>query len=211
MAGAKGGAERSGRLTGGGILGSARQRHSRNGPAIGGTPMVRVAVTRRQFLAMSSVGAAVVFLPAFRADAATLPSYGSRASSTYKAMQKYFYVSNGSSLYRETYPRSGNPYSYLWPFSQAMGATIDLYGISPPKVALQDVQDRYRGLTRYWSPSSVPAGYDSYPRSPYGSGGDQFYDDHGWIGLNLLRLNRLTGDPTALGQAQKAFDLIVSG
>jgi hypothetical protein len=173
--------------------------------------MVRLAMTRRRFLAMSSAGAAGVLVPALRADAARLPSYASRASAAYKAMQKYFYVTNGSSMYRETYPRSGNPYSYLWPFSQAMAGTLDLYGVSPPGVALQDVQDRSRGLTRYWNPSSTPAGYDSYVRSPYGSGGDQFYDDHGWIGLNLVRLNRLTGDPTALAQAEQAFDLIVSG
>jgi hypothetical protein len=150
--------------------------------------------------------------PASWADAGMLAPYGSRASDGYKAMQKYFYVSNGgSSLYRETYPRSGNPYSYLWPFTQAMAATLDLFGATPALATVRDVQDRSRGLTRYWNPSSTPPGYDSYVRYPYGSGGDQFYDDHGWVGLNLVRVHRLTGDTGSLTQAQLGFDLMVSG
>jgi hypothetical protein len=41
-----------------------------------------------------------------------------RAVAAYNAMQKYFYVQGGTSLYRETYPWTGaKKYSYLWPFS----------------------------------------------------------------------------------------------
>jgi len=137
-------------------------------------------------------------------------SNADRAAAAYQAQQRYFYVANGSSLYRETYPNSGNPYSYLWAFSQAMAATLDLYGIS--KVSSRDVLDRARtGLGRYWNGASVPPGYASYPLRPYGNGGDKFYDDEAWIGLNLVRTYRLVGDATSLAQARKVFTLLVSG
>ena len=52
-----------------------------------------------------------------------------RAIRSYEALQRYFYVGSPP-LYLEEYPRTGgNPYSYVWPFSQAMAATIDLSGI----------------------------------------------------------------------------------
>jgi hypothetical protein len=143
-------------------------------------------------------------------SAAKVVSSADRADAAYKAQQSYFYVSNGSSLYRETSPRSGNLYSYLWPFSQAMAATLDLYGIS--KASSREVLDRARtGLARYWDSGSTPPGYDSYPVRPYGGGGDKFYDDEAWVGLNLVRTYRMLGDTASLTQARKVFASLVSG
>jgi uncharacterized protein YyaL (SSP411 family) len=138
----------------------------------------------------------------------------SRAKAAYDALQQYFYKED-SNLYLEEYPnQSDNPYSYAWPFSQAMAGTIDLFGIRRGNVDenyADDVQDRLDGLEHYWNPNKDPSGYDSYVRPPYGNGGDIFYDDNEWIGLELVQLYRMTGDEAALERARQIFDLVVYG
>src|SRR2546428_76428 len=52
-----------------------------------------------------------------------------RAIKAYSAMQAQFYVSSAK-LYRPFHPaQPGNAYSYVWPFSQALVATLDLVGL----------------------------------------------------------------------------------
>src|SRR5712691_1130402 len=45
-----------------------------------------------------------------------------RALRAFQAMQRYYYI-RGSGLY------SGEPFSYLWPFSQALAATVSMANI----------------------------------------------------------------------------------
>ena len=113
----------------------------------------------------------------------------------------------------EEYPRTGgNAYSYVWPFSQAMAATIDLSGIRSVGAGYgADVQDRLAGLQLYWNDTTTPPGYDSYVRPPLGGGGDKFYDDNEWIGLELVQRYRMTGDQAALARARQIFDLVDFG
>lgn len=140
-----------------------------------------------------------------------------RAIASYAAMQKYFYKQDGSHLYLEQYPvqANDNSYSYEWPFSQARIATIDLS--YTPSEAGHDfeaaVADRSLGQERYWNTTGATgvAGYDSYPRPPYGNGGDKFYDDNEWVGLANLQLYLMTGDGVALERAKDIFKLVVSG
>ncbi|WP_227356610.1 glycoside hydrolase family 76 protein [Haladaptatus salinisoli] len=137
-----------------------------------------------------------------------------RAITAYDALQQYFYEED-SKLYLEEYPnRTDNPYSYVWPFSQAMAGTIDLFGIRNGKIGgdyADDVQDRLDALELYWNPNKDPKGYDSYVRPPYGGGGDIFYDDNEWIGLELIQLYRMTDDRRFLKRARQIFDLVVHG
>ena len=134
-----------------------------------------------------------------------------RAVAAYNAMQQYLYHTNGTSLYRETWPPGdGNPYAYHWPFSHAVTATLDMLGLSADYRGA--VQDRiHNGSPKYWNSTSSPPGYDSYVRPPLGSGGDKFYDDHAWTGLNLVRAYRLTGDEAALDRARQVFEFVKSG
>src|SRR5438046_10757891 len=83
-------------------------------------------------------GAAIVNLGegALNADSAeaavltTQQTNANRAVAAYNALQKYFYVQDGTSLFRETYPWSGgNKYSFLWPFSRALVGTLSLAGV----------------------------------------------------------------------------------
>jgi uncharacterized protein YyaL (SSP411 family) len=138
-------------------------------------------------------------------------SNADRAVAAYNAMQKYFGADHN--LYHEYYPNQGsNHYSYHWPYSQSMAATLDMYGL--PQVGAnyqQDVQNRKTGLAYYWDGAASPPGYDSYVLPPLGQGGDKYYDDNGWDGLAMLQLYRMNGDTSALSRAQQTFAFQVSG
>jgi hypothetical protein len=128
-----------------------------------------------------------------------------RAVASYRALQSAYYVPRYK-LY------VGNPYSYTWPFSQAMSATVALAGI--PKTGshyAKDVSDRLVGLDRYFDASSNPPGYDSQVRPPLGKGGGQYYDDNEWVGLALLRRWQFTHGSQLLTRARLIFNLVSSG
>ncbi len=175
--------------------------------------------TRRMPATLVSIATVALVLTALVGPAASGVAAASkqnvnidRAVKSYEALQRYFYVGSPP-LYLEEYPRSGgNDYSYVWPFSQAMAGTIDLAGIRSLRGAYAgDVQDRFAGLQLYWNDTTTPPGYDSYVRPPLGGGGDKFYDDNEWIGLELVQWYRMTGDPAALARARQIFELVVFG
>ena len=126
-------------------------------------------------------------------------------------MQASFYAADGSSLYAQNSPSSGNPYSYLWPFSRALVGTATLAGVPPNLLGGASyqaaAQDRLTGLSRYWS----GAGYDSYPPAPYGKGGDKYYDDAAWVGLATAQYYAISGNTTALADAENAFGFVYPG
>jgi hypothetical protein len=140
------------------------------------------------------------------------PRDAARAQLAYSAMQSTF-AASGTHLYHGAVPFSPkHPYSQVWPFSQALAATIAMSAI--PGIGSRyraDVTDRLAGLDRYWDSSASPPGYD--PVTPATSAADRakYYDDNEWIALELLKLHRLTGDATALRRASSLFDLVVDG
>lgn len=147
---------------------------------------------------------AVLAIPAGMAQAKG-DRNATRAAASYKALQKNLYVPD-KRLYR------GSPYSYVWPFSQAMSATIALAGM--PKQAHHyagQVRNRLLGLQGYFDPDSRPAGYDSGVRPPLGKGGAKLYDDNEWIALEMLRRYRMTKESFLLRRARTLFDLVVYG
>jgi glycosyl hydrolase family 76 len=78
-----------------------------------------------------------------------------RALASFAAMQSAFYIS-GSGLYL------GEPYSYLWPFSQALAATVsvaDIPGVAARQAAVSSRELRVRlyGLQKYWNPAGTAA------------------------------------------------------
>lgn len=80
----------------------------------------------------------------------TLDLYAKRALIAYEAMQDNFYVP-GTDLYR------GAPYSYLWPFSQALAATVSLSHIASERPKLVgDLHDLMSGLALYLGPAPSP-------------------------------------------------------
>jgi hypothetical protein len=76
-----------------------------------------------------------------------------RALLAYRAMQQSYYIP-GTGLYE------GEPYSFLWPFSQALAATVGVANISGQSAAAarsypSELRVRLFGLNKYWNPSGA--------------------------------------------------------
>ncbi|HTR89221.1 MAG TPA: glycoside hydrolase family 76 protein, partial [Solirubrobacteraceae bacterium] len=136
-----------------------------------------------------------------------------RALVSFQAMQKAYYI-KGSGLYL------GEPFSYLWPFSQAFAATVSMAFIPHLGVNLsRELHARLTGLNNYLDidnsaapegtfTSSLPA-FDGTVAPPAGPGGAKYYDDNDWVALELVRLYELTRAQPLLGSAEgiMAFEM----
>jgi hypothetical protein len=142
-----------------------------------------------------------------------------RAQRAFAAMQRFYYIA-GSGLY------SGEPFSYLWPFSQALAATVSmsnipaLKGVPALKGAYRkELRARLVGLRAYLDTNnsgapegtftSTLAAYDGTVAPPVGPGGTKYYDDNDWVGIELMRIYKLTRSPAMLGAAEgiMAFEM----
>jgi hypothetical protein len=138
-----------------------------------------------------------------------------RAEQSWSALESYLLATDGSNLAYENYPRQASDpaYAYEWSHSQVHVAALDLLAMQPGKASRTRLANIAAGQEHYWEPSSTTgvAGYASYPPAPYGAGGDLFYDDNEWVGLEKIQLYSMTHDPAALSRAEQIFSLVVSG
>lgn len=154
--------------------------------------------------------------PARAAPKGALRGNPARALLAFGAMQTYFYV-QGTGLYR------GEPYSYLWPFSQALAATVSVANIPGQAARFQrELHARLYGLQRYWG---APREYQAFGAStgtslrsyngavapPLGPGGPSYYDDNEWVGIELVRLYEANHNQAALEQAEQIMDFVMAG
>jgi Glycosyl hydrolase family 76 len=136
-----------------------------------------------------------------------------RALRAFEAMQRYYYV-RGSGLY------AGEPFSFLWPFSQAFAATVSMANVPGLPVSLApEVHARLIGVRNYLDTNnsgapegtftSTLAGFDGTAAPPTGPGGAKYYDDNDWVGIELARIYKKTHDAGALGYAEgiMAFEM----
>src|SRR5271166_2233876 len=136
-----------------------------------------------------------------------------RALAAFEAMQKAYYI-KGSGLYE------GEPFSYLWPFSQALAATVSMANILHMPVSFaHEIQVRLFGLNSYLDTNnsgapegtftSTLAAFDGTVAPPAGPGGTKYYDDNDWIGIELVRAYKLTHESSLLGSAEgiMAFEM----
>jgi Glycosyl hydrolase family 76 len=138
-----------------------------------------------------------------------------RAQRGFVAMQKFYYL-QGSGLY------AGEPFSYLWPFSQALAATVSMANIPGMKAPLQhEIQARLFGLRSYLDlnnsgasegtfTSTLPA-FDGTTAPPTGPGGPKYYDDNDWVGIELVRAYKLTRNASALASAEQIMAFEMAG
>src|SRR5947209_6785286 len=129
-----------------------------------------------------------------------------RALLAFEAMQRYYYIA-GSGLY------AGEPFSYLWPFSQALASTVSLAHVPALSRAFRkEVNARLVGLRSYLDndnsgepegtfTSTLPA-FDGSAAPPTGPGGTKYYDDNDWVGIEMMRTYELTHEAGALGYAE---------
>jgi len=119
-------------------------------------------------------------------------------------MQRTFYLPS-KRLYR------GQPYSYLWPFSQALAATVSMTTVpGAPRGYRNHVAERLVGLEAYWAPARQPPAYAGAVTPPLGPGGQTFYDDNAWVGLELVRLYRRDHQAAHVRRARQIFDAITA-
>jgi hypothetical protein len=136
-----------------------------------------------------------------------------RALSAFEAMQRYYYI-RGSGLY------TGEPFSFLWPFSQALAATVSMANVPHLPLSLApELHARLIGLRSYLDAnnSSAPAetytstlpAFDGTAAPPTGPGGAKYYDDNDWVGIELARVYKQTHNAGALGYAEgiMAFEM----
>ena len=135
----------------------------------------------------------------------TLHGNPARALVAFEAMQKHFYI-QGSGLYE------GEPFSFLWPFSQALAATVSVANIPHAGISFaHELQARMVGLSSYLDTDNSGASEGTYTSSlaafdgtvapPAGPGGTKYYDDNDWVGIELVRLYQLTHSTAMLDTA----------
>ncbi len=144
-----------------------------------------------------------------------------RALVAFEAMQNAYYI-RGSGLYQ------GEPFSFLWPFSQALAATVTMSHVNGigkvPGLGAKfagELHARVVGLDSYLDTdnSGAPEGtftsqlaaFDASVVPPAGPGGAKFYDDNEWVGIELMRMYELNHEPAALGAAEAIMAFVMAG
>jgi hypothetical protein len=183
--------------------------------ALAVTVAIATVATTATIAATSTSSASTAPIPASQAAAAQPgPSNAARAEAAFDALQRMFGTSDGSGLFRELYPvaKTDQRYSYEWPFSQVHVAALDLIGLPGASYA-RALADADSAQLHYWDSRAAGGhpGFESSAQSPYGKGGTLFYDDNEWVGLEAIQDYAQRRHPRALRQAQKVFDLTVSG
>ena len=143
--------------------------------------------------------------------AAQSPPAAERAQRGYAALKRDF--THPDARVAPAFLRGdGHSYPYAWPLSQVLAATLALAAAPSANGAYSaDLRRLIVALADYWDARALPAGFASYPPPPTGTGGDLYYDDNAWLGLDLVEYHRATGDPVSLLAARKLFDLLISG
>ncbi len=154
--------------------------------------------------------------PKLTGEQLALQQNTNRAVLAYQAMQHYFYIP-GSGLY------TGEPkYSFLWPFSQALTATVSMLDVPGHSARFSsELHARLTGLQLYFDgdnsgasegtfASTLP-GFDGSVVAPRGAGGTKYYDDNEWVGIELARVYELTGESSALENAEQIMAFVMSG
>ena len=144
-----------------------------------------------------------------------------RAVIAFEAMQHAYYIP-GSGLYE------GEPFSFLWPFSQALAATVTMSHVNGiatiPGLSTafaHELNARLVGLRSYLDTdnSGAPEGtftsslaaFDGTVAPPAGPGGAKYYDDNEWVGIELARIYETTHNAATLGSAEAIMAFVMAG
>ncbi len=179
-------------------------------------------LSRVGYLTGAVLGCAVVLAALAPAGAAQISQSAAatdqqEAVSTFQALQQNLYQSS-SELYSGSPTNTCGSYSCLWPFTNATAGTVFLYGTPGGSRYLKKVAARLVGLGHYADPTEIspsgtpqPPAYQSAVAPPLGPGGATYYDDNGWVGLDLIHAYHLTSNAADLTLAQDEFNFAISG
>jgi len=151
------------------------------------------------------------------ADVATVDRR--RAIASFEAMQRRFYIPSAG-----LYKGSSSSYSYLWPFSQALAATVSVSGMPGEHGRFaHELHLRLEGLATYWGvtsslavagragvPSQDMPSYIGAPTAAEEGGATSYYDDNEWVAIELVRIYSQYGDVSALQDAERVMDFIAA-
>ena len=171
--------------------------------------------TRSRILPSPKARAAAKRKPAKKPRKPALKGNPARALLAFQAMQARYEIP-GSALY------AGEPFSYLWPYSQALAATVTMANVPKLGVSLAgELHQRLVGLAAYLDTdnsgepegtfTSSLAGFDGTIAPPDGPGGPKYYDDNDWVGIELARLYRSDHNAAVLGSAEAIMRFEIAG
>lgn len=168
---------------------------------------------------IAAVVAAVVAVGSAAAPSGSYPApdghayYRDRALTTFAAMMTAFWQENvfvDATADAVAVPQRR---ADAWPLSQAIAAAVSVASISQSPEVGRTLADSLSLAEANWIPGSgdSPGGYASTAPVAGGPGGDQYYDDNEWLGLDLVAAYRLRPNPELLARARSVFQLITSG
>lgn len=154
----------------------------------------------------AALGLAVLASSAHGAGEISQAAAEQRAITSYTLMQRYFFLPGG--YYAGTYPPEGNGHAQVWPYSQALEATLEVARLpGAGGLALAALPARIAGLAPYRAPLRNELAYAPL----YGGGGNVFYDDNVWVGAELVEAAGLLHEPSLLTAAQRVLAWIETG
>ncbi len=144
-------------------------------------------------------------------DRAAVSRWRWRATTAYGSMHRTFAVAE-SGLFRERFSKDRIfDVAFLWPMTQVLACHVDLARLPGTMVTTGDVRRVSDATEAYYDDSRQPPAFSSYLAPPAGWVSDRYYDDNVWLGVELMRAWRLTGDDLALERAGEIFDYLISG
>jgi hypothetical protein len=184
------------------------------GPAV---VLCAMAAMGSLVLGTTSAAASVSTQASTAAGSSALSTDQQEAAASYQALQQNLYEAP-TLLYQGLPSNPCDPYSCLWPFTNAMAGTVSLAASPGGRGYTADVLARSLGLLSYadlheTSPtgtSQTPA-FQSAVAPPRGPGGNTYYDDNAWAALDLIAAYRLTRSNIDLFVAQVLFNFVLTG
>jgi hypothetical protein len=136
-------------------------------------------------------------------------SFAGIVDAMWDSIQEAFLLDDG--LYAEHVPvRSDDrDYSYLWPFSTVLSAANARARLKDDDASKEDLRRTLEAAQAYFDAKGNPPGYDSYVVAD--GGGDMYYDDNQWLGIDFVYAYRTLGDETCLDRSRIVWELSVSG
>ncbi len=136
-------------------------------------------------------------------------TWAGRARDAYATMLREFSLSD-SPLFCEHAPAlpTDRRYAYLWPFGQALAATLAIASLPGDNDAalVRAARLGEAFFAHYWDTVAHSPGGCAYPLP---TGGDKYYDDNIWIGIDLIDLWEATHEPRWRDDAARIFAFVI--
>ena len=109
-------------------------------------------------------------------------------------------------------------YAWAWEQAQASSAAYLLDQASPSAAnrrgffhIVNELPQYWNEHTQYWDPPNIPAAYNTSARDWNDNNPHLYYDDNGWIGLELMNAYDATHNRAYLDQAKRVVRFLSSG